>query len=230
MERSKGLILATRLLVVLLVFSGSGAAIGVSPAGEVQNQSAEKEKSNPFAATSLILIFIILDVIAFVLVLLLLRAYFQRRKSDKWDARDLDMENKKNNRPLEHRENTVGGNEERGKLEFLTEEGGFELRDLLKASAEALGKGNFGACYKARLESGASIVVKRLKDLTPFTRDEFAKHMRALSNLKHPNLLSLLAYYNSRDEKLLVYRFAANGNLFDRIHGGLLQLFSNFSQ
>ncbi|KAG9451588.1 hypothetical protein H6P81_011553 [Aristolochia fimbriata] len=221
MESSKDLILVTRLLI-LLVLSSNDAAAALSPEG-AQNQVTENKKSNPFVATSLILIFIVLDVIAFVLVLLLLRAYWESKKSGKRDERKLDIENNKDERPLEHHDDSLNrgaASEERGKLEFFSEERGFELGDLLKASADALGKGNFGACYKAVLGNGTSVVVKRLKDLAPSTGDEFATHIRALSALKHPNLLSFLAFYNNRDERLLVHRFARNGNLFDRIHAG----------
>ncbi|KAI3930668.1 hypothetical protein MKX01_037114 [Papaver californicum] len=44
--------------------------------------------------------------------------------------------------------------------------------------------------------------------------------MKFISGLKHRNLLPLLAYYYSKDEKLLLYKFTAKGNLYNRIHGG----------
>ncbi|KAF5448523.1 hypothetical protein F2P56_029048 [Juglans regia] len=110
--------------------------------------------------------------------------------------------------------------EERGNLIFMEDETGFEFSDLLRASAEGLGKGSFGNCYKAKLNSGPTIVVKRLSDLRPLTNEEFAKQLRLIADLKHPNLLCFLAYYQSKDEKLLLYRYAEHGNLFYRIHGG----------
>lgn len=42
----------------------------------------------------------------------------------------------------------------------------FDLEDLLRASAEVLGKGTFGTAYKAVLEIGTVVAVKRLKDVT----------------------------------------------------------------
>ncbi|GJS56581.1 no exine formation 1 isoform 1 [Tanacetum coccineum] len=43
---------------------------------------------------------------------------------------------------------------------------GFDLEDLLGASTEVLGKGTFGTTYKAVLEMGFAVAVKRLKDVT----------------------------------------------------------------
>lgn len=112
------------------------------------------------------------------------------------------------------------GQDDRGKLMFLDKKGTFfELDDLLKASAEGLGKGNFGNCYKAMLEIGLAVVVKRLQDLKPLTSDEFVKYVHAIADKKHPNLLPPLAYYYSKDEKLLLYKYASNGNLYNRLHG-----------
>ncbi|KAK2979613.1 hypothetical protein RJ640_020105 [Escallonia rubra] len=112
----------------------------------------------------------------------------------------------------------VGGKEKVGQLTFMEDVGVFELGDLLKASAEGLGKGNFGNSYKARLDDGRNVVVKRLRDPKPFTSDEFVKQLEAIADHKHPNLLPLLAFYYSEGEKLLVYKYAPQGNLYNRLH------------
>jgi len=117
------------------------------------------------------------------------------------------------------------GVEERGNLIFMQDEARFEFSDLLRASAEGLGKGIFGNSYMAKLNGGASIVVKRLRDLKPFTSEEFTMQLRVIADLKHPNLLPLLACYHCNDEKLLLYKYAQNGNLFNRIHGELCLCF-----
>ncbi|KAJ0078439.1 hypothetical protein Patl1_37009 [Pistacia atlantica] len=115
----------------------------------------------------------------------------------------------------------VGGDQEkRGNLIFMVDEAGFELNDLLKASAEGLGKGIFGNSYKAKLEGRTAVVVKRLRDLKPMSNEDFTKQLHIIAGHKHPNLLPLLAYYYSKEEKLLVFKYAENGNLFNLIHGG----------
>lgn len=89
----------------------------------------------------------------------------------------------------------------------------FDLDDLLRASAEVLGKGTVGTAYKAILEDGSVVVVKRLKDV-PAGRKEFEAQIQVLGKLQHRNLVPLRAYYFSRDEKLLVSDFMSTGNLF----------------
>lgn len=96
---------------------------------------------------------------------------------------------------------------------------GFDLSHLLRASAEGLGKGLFGNSYKAKLEGRPAVVVKRLRDLKPLSNHEFTNLLQIIADQKHPNLLPLLGYYYSKDEKLFLYRYAKNGNLFNRLHG-----------
>lgn len=114
-----------------------------------------------------------------------------------------------------------GGQLERRKLIFVENEleVGFEMGDLLKASAEGLGKGISGNSYKAMMEGKPAVVVKRLRDLKPLTSEEFSSLLMLMARLKHPNLLPLLGYYFSKDEKLLIFRYAQKGNLFHRLHG-----------
>ncbi|KAK7412129.1 hypothetical protein VNO78_03577 [Psophocarpus tetragonolobus] len=111
--------------------------------------------------------------------------------------------------------------EERKELIFFNDKPKFQMGELLRASAEALGHGILGNSYKATLHDyGPTIVVKRLRDLKPLTKEEFAKILNVIADMKHPNLLPLLAYYHSRDEKLMLYTYAENGNLFSRLHVG----------
>ncbi|XP_060214811.1 probable leucine-rich repeat receptor-like protein kinase At1g68400 [Lycium barbarum] len=114
---------------------------------------------------------------------------------------------------------TGGGGFERGKMVFFEGAKRFELEDLLRASAEMLGKGGFGTAYKAVLDDGNVVAVKRLKELNVCGKKEFEQQMEVLGRLRHPNLVSLKAYYFARDEKLLVYDFMTNGNLFWLLHG-----------
>lgn len=96
--------------------------------------------------------------------------------------------------------------------------GGFTLEDLLKASAEVLGKGTIGTTYKAYLESGGEVIVKRLKHI-PVSEREFREKIEGLGELVHENLVPLRGYYYGRDEKLLVYDWMPMGNLSAILHG-----------
>lgn len=108
---------------------------------------------------------------------------------------------------------------ERGPMVFFDGDRRFELEDLLRASAEMLGRGGLGTAYKAILDDGNVVAVKRLKDLAVNGKKEFEQQMEVLGRLKHPNLVRLKAYYFAMDEKLLVYQYMPNGNLFWLLHG-----------
>ncbi|XP_047951100.1 probable inactive receptor kinase At1g48480 [Salvia hispanica] len=94
----------------------------------------------------------------------------------------------------------------------------FDLEDLLRASAEVLGKGTFGTAYKAVLEVGTVVAVKRLKDVT-ISEKEFKDKIDSVGAMDHLNLVPLRAYYYSREEKLLVYDYMPMGSLSALLHG-----------
>ncbi|XP_047338069.1 probable inactive receptor kinase At4g23740 [Impatiens glandulifera] len=95
----------------------------------------------------------------------------------------------------------------------------FDLEDLLRASAEVLGKGTFGMAYKAILEDANAVVVKRLKEIGVGKR-EFEQHMELVGSIRHENVVELRAYYYSKDEKLLVYDYyGEDGSVAAMLHG-----------
>ncbi|KAL7135444.1 hypothetical protein ABFS83_11G096700 [Erythranthe nasuta] len=94
----------------------------------------------------------------------------------------------------------------------------FTLGDLLRASAEVLGKGAFGTTYIAVLESGLAVVVKRLRDVS-MAEMEFRAKMDEIGRMDHRNLVPLRAYFYNRDEKLLVYDYFPMGSLSALFHG-----------
>ncbi|XP_073006254.1 leucine-rich repeat receptor-like protein kinase PXC1 [Typha latifolia] len=184
-----------------------------------------KEKSDWLSKTIPLPIFIFL-VVSLVLALLL-TIFALYKKSKKIKLAKEENQNAKSDRDDDH--DVASSTEEKrpevgaqqGKLTFVKGgDLGYDLDDLLKSSAEGLGKGNFGSCYKAILDHGRILVVKRLRDVRPLTREEFAKHVTLLASMQHPNILPLVAFYYSPEEKLLIHTYAVNGNLFDRIHGG----------
>lgn len=95
----------------------------------------------------------------------------------------------------------------------------FDLEDLLRASAEVLGKGSYGTTYKAVLEDGTTVVVKRLREVV-VGKKEFEQQMEMIGRVgQHLNVLPLRAYYYSKDEKLLVYDFVPSGSFANLLHG-----------
>lgn len=171
-----------------------------------------------------VVILVAADVVVLVVIILLLITYYKKYKKLRklMKEKDITAKDEEHDSMIVERETEKRIPEgERGNLVFVENDGiaTFDLDDLLRASAEGLSKGNFGNCYKAMMEVGPAVVVKRLRDLKPLNRDEFVRQIKAIADQKHRNLLPLLAYFYSKDEKLFIYKLASNGNLFNRLHG-----------
>ncbi|KAL3747056.1 hypothetical protein ACJRO7_015917 [Eucalyptus globulus] len=107
-----------------------------------------------------------------------------------------------------------------GNLMMLSDEKGeFGLADLMRASAEVLGNGGLGCAYKAVMSNGQSVVVKRMREMNALDKDEFDAEIRRFAGLRHPNILTPLAYHYRRDEKLLVSEYIPMGSLLYILHG-----------
>ena len=98
------------------------------------------------------------------------------------------------------------------------------FKDLLKAPAELLGRGRHGSLYKVVVEGVATLAVKRIKDWSISSQD-FRKRMEKIDQVRHLNLLPVLAFFCSRQEKLVVYEYQQNGSLFNLLHGMLAKIF-----
>ncbi|OIW02027.1 hypothetical protein TanjilG_11620 [Lupinus angustifolius] len=95
----------------------------------------------------------------------------------------------------------------------------FDLDELLKASAFVLGKSGIGIVYKVVLEDGLTLAVRRLGEGGCQRFKDFQTEIEAIGKLRHPNVVTLRAYYWSVDEKLLIYDYIPNGILNTAIHG-----------
>ncbi|XP_022984210.1 probable inactive receptor kinase At2g26730 [Cucurbita maxima] len=184
------------------------------------NKATEENSSSKPRVTLLLVLVVVLFFVANLLLLLL---YFKKHLEIKELIKKLgsnETKEKNNENMTDISIQNQGPAADGGKLIFMEEGENFQLGDLLKASAEGLGKGIFGNSYKAMLEGRSPIVVKRLRDLKPLSVDEFMKQVQIIAKKRHPNLLPLVAYFYTKEEKLLLYKYAEKGNLFDRIHGG----------
>ncbi|KAJ3691398.1 hypothetical protein LUZ61_020562 [Rhynchospora tenuis] len=115
--------------------------------------------------------------------------------------------------------------ESSGKLVFCGGVGDmYGMEELLRASAETLGRGSVGSTYKAVMETGFIVTVKRLREVAvkeEAARDseEFRRKAEELGQVRHPNIVPLRAYFQAKEERLLVYDYFPNGSLFSLIHG-----------
>ncbi|CAA2989940.1 probably inactive leucine-rich repeat receptor kinase At5g48380 [Olea europaea subsp. europaea] len=97
-----------------------------------------------------------------------------------------------------------------------------KLSDLMKVTKDfskenIIGFGRTGTMYKAELEDGTCFMVKRLHG-TQYSNSEFSSKMATLANIKHNNLVPLLGFCTTEEERLLVYKHMPNGSLHDRLH------------
>lgn len=157
--------------------------------------------------------------VVFLLVLLLLFCCLKKKDNDDVGVLKVKVANGgRSNKP----EDFGSGVQEAEKNKLVFFEGNsynFNLEDLLRASAEVLGKGAFGTAYKAVLDEETAVVVKRLKEVG-VTKKEFEQHMEIVGRFgRHPNIVPLRAYYYSKDERLLVYEYMPAGSLSALLHG-----------
>ncbi|XP_073011416.1 inactive leucine-rich repeat receptor-like serine/threonine-protein kinase At1g60630 [Typha latifolia] len=165
----------------------------------------------------------------FIIAILVLVFRKKKKMVPSNQSREVGLDPTRSNKTLEEERGERGGD---GKSGFSWEGDGigklifcggvgemYSLEDLLKASAETLGRGTVGSTYKAVMESGFIVTVKRLKEAARPGAEEFRRRMEELGRLRHPNLVPLRAYFQAKEERLLVYDYFPNGSLFSLIHG-----------
>ncbi|XP_052115941.1 receptor-like protein kinase ANXUR2 isoform X3 [Arachis duranensis] len=99
----------------------------------------------------------------------------------------------------------------------------FSLADLRRTTFDferrVIGRGSFGTAYRGRiLLNGAtyhSIAIKKLDWSSTCDSDIQwnLKDIENISQLRHPNLVSLFGFCDELDEKILVYMYIPNGSL-----------------
>ncbi|EEF37420.1 probable LRR receptor-like serine/threonine-protein kinase At4g37250 [Ricinus communis] len=109
----------------------------------------------------------------------------------------------------EHREQSSKG----GTLVTVDGEKELELETLLKASAYILGATGSSIMYKAVLEDGTSLAVRRIGENHVERFRDFETQVRVIAKLVHPNLVRIRGFYWGADEKLIIYDFVPNGSL-----------------
>ncbi|KAJ6392421.1 hypothetical protein OIU77_026227 [Salix suchowensis] len=98
----------------------------------------------------------------------------------------------------------------------------FTFRELAAATRNfreinLIGEGGFGRVYKGRLETGEIVAVKQLNQDGLQGHQEFIVEVLMLSLLHHSNLVTLIGYCTSGDQRLLVYEYMPMGSLEDHL-------------
>ncbi|KAF5203499.1 Proline-rich receptor-like protein kinase perk15 [Thalictrum thalictroides] len=101
--------------------------------------------------------------------------------------------------------------------------GTFKYDDLSAATNKFsqdnfLGQGGFGQVHKGVLGNGMEIAVKCLKSGSVQEEGEFEAEVENISRVQHPNLMSLLGYCITSEQRILVYEFIPNKTLEYHLH------------
>ncbi|TKY65034.1 Receptor protein kinase FERONIA [Spatholobus suberectus] len=91
--------------------------------------------------------------------------------------------------------------------------------DVLSWSDEQKGEGGFGNVYKGCIDDcSTTVAIKRLKQDSRQGVREFKNEIEMLSQLRHPNIVSLIGCCYESNEMILVYEFMDCGNLRDHLY------------
>ncbi|XP_057972182.1 probable LRR receptor-like serine/threonine-protein kinase IRK [Malania oleifera] len=89
---------------------------------------------------------------------------------------------------------------------------------LLNKDCE-LGRGGFGAVYRAILRDGRSVAIKKLTVSGLIkSQEEFEREVKKLGKIRHQNLVALEGYYWTPSLQLLIYEYISCGSLYKHLH------------
>ncbi|CDP20105.1 unnamed protein product, partial [Coffea canephora] len=92
-------------------------------------------------------------------------------------------------------------------------------KDIVRSTEEfsetyCIGKGGCGSVYKAKLPSGEVVAVKRLHNIPNVGKDKsFSNEIRALTEIKHRNIVKLFGFCSNAQHSILVYEYLERGSL-----------------
>ncbi|XP_035844969.1 MDIS1-interacting receptor like kinase 2-like [Helianthus annuus] len=87
-----------------------------------------------------------------------------------------------------------------------------------------IGKGSFGSVYKATLPTGQIVAVKRMKttstdEVPSKNKQSFENEIRALTEVRHRNIIKLYGYCCKESRMYLVYEYMEKGSLGNVLYG-----------
>ncbi|XP_002965192.2 protein STRUBBELIG-RECEPTOR FAMILY 8 [Selaginella moellendorffii] len=88
------------------------------------------------------------------------------------------------------------------------------------AQENLLGEGSLGRVYRAELQNGTPLAVKKLdaSGSTVQTNEEFLAFVSTIARLRHTNVTELVGYCAEHGQRLLVYEYFNRGTLHEMLH------------
>ena len=88
------------------------------------------------------------------------------------------------------------------------------------SESNIIGQGGFGKVYRGVLPNGTKVAVKRLSDYhNPGGEAAFQREVQLISVAVHKNLLRLIGFCTTFNERILVYPFMQNLSVAYRLRG-----------
>ncbi|KAE8727248.1 Leucine-rich repeat receptor-like serine/threonine-protein kinase BAM1 [Hibiscus syriacus] len=98
----------------------------------------------------------------------------------------------------------------------------FTVSDILECVKEGnvIGRGGAGIVYHGKMPNDMEIAVKKLLGFGTSRHDHgFQAEIQTLGNIRHRNIVRLLAFCSNKESNLLVYEYMRNGSLGEALHG-----------
>lgn len=98
----------------------------------------------------------------------------------------------------------------------------FTVSDVLECMKDGnvIGRGGAGVVYHGKMPNGVEIAVKKLLGFGTNSHDHgFRAEIQTLGNIRHRNIVRLLAFCSNKETNLLVYEYMKNGSLGEALHG-----------
>ncbi|RWW62905.1 hypothetical protein BHE74_00029925 [Ensete ventricosum] len=100
----------------------------------------------------------------------------------------------------------------------------FSLEELSKCTDDfsedhEIGSGGYGKVYKATLQDGKTVAIKRSQKGSKQGGVEFKTEIEMLSRVHHKNLVDLIGFCFDKGERMLVYEYISNGTLTENLSG-----------
>ncbi|KAG8368853.1 hypothetical protein BUALT_Bualt15G0089900 [Buddleja alternifolia] len=99
----------------------------------------------------------------------------------------------------------------------------FTVSDVLECvkDGNVIGRGGAGIVYHGKMPNGVEIAVKKLLGFNGIKGHDhgFKAEIQTLGNIKHRNIVKLLAFCSNMDTNLLIYEYMRNGSLGETLHG-----------
>lgn len=104
---------------------------------------------------------------------------------------------------------------------------GFKFQEILEATRNfhnsyVIGRGAVGTVYKAVMQSGQTIAVKKFASNREGNNIEnsFQAEILTLGKIRHRNIVKLFGYCYYQDSNLLLYEYMSRGSLGELLHNG----------